>query len=104
MSRKVKSSSASPARHISLPPSSASFIGRRADLDTLGRLFAGGERFVTLLGPAGIGKTRLATHFARNLGDYGGQADGGVWFCDLTEARDINDICAVVGRVLEVPM
>ena len=36
-----------------------SFVGRRADLDALSRLFER-ERLVTVSGPPGVGKTRLA--------------------------------------------
>lgn len=40
-----------------------SFIGRQEDLRALAELFAAGERLITLLGPGGMGKTRLARRF-----------------------------------------
>ncbi|GAB7036725.1 MULTISPECIES: AfsR/SARP family transcriptional regulator [Catenuloplanes] len=41
----------------------SSFVGRAADLALLGRLMAA-HRLVTVLGPAGVGKTRLAAEWA----------------------------------------
>lgn len=44
---------------------STTFIGRRGDLAALHRLFGpGGARWVSLLGPPGVGKTRLALQWA----------------------------------------
>src|SRR5688572_27451691 len=49
-----------------LPQSSGRFVGRQAELTHLrtllglGEVTEAGERLVTLLGPPGIGKTRLA--------------------------------------------
>ena len=41
------------------------FVGREADLSALAQLFARGERFVSIVGVGGMGKTRLAIEFAR---------------------------------------
>ena len=46
-----------------LPAVASRFIGREDDLAALAELFAT-ERLVTLLGPPGVGKTRLAVEFA----------------------------------------
>ena len=43
------------------------FVGRSAELDALGQLVLDGARLVTLTGPAGIGKTRLAIEWAATL-------------------------------------
>src|SRR5690348_8033138 len=58
---------------IHLPPSS--FIGREGDLRGVTALLSEGEaRLVTLTGPGGVGKTRLALHAAAHLRDaFGGQ-------------------------------
>lgn len=86
-------------RHT-LPAELDTFIGRAAELARLGaRLRA--ARLVTLLGPGGIGKTRLAIHFGRQSEDAW---PGGVWFCELTEARDRNGIVAAVAGALAVPL
>jgi predicted ATPase len=80
------------ARHV-LPAEPDPFIGRDADIAELERQLSGAARLVTLLGAGGMGKTRLATHYGwRRLGAW----PGGVWFCDLTEARDANGIAAAV--------
>ncbi|WP_436772858.1 helix-turn-helix transcriptional regulator [Yinghuangia sp. YIM S09857] len=48
-----------------------SFVGRRRELADITRLFGRGVRLLTLVGPGGIGKTRLATRVARLRADRG---------------------------------
>lgn len=51
-----------------LPIQLTPFIGRELELDQVGNLIADPEcRCITLVGPGGIGKTRLAVHAAGNL-------------------------------------
>src|SRR5688572_4020311 len=77
------------------------FIGREPELSALARLFTS-ARLVTIFGPPGVGKTRLAKeHAARLLASSQRET---VWFCDLTEAESPEDICAVVGRALELTL
>ncbi|WP_159391173.1 AfsR/SARP family transcriptional regulator [Streptomyces viridochromogenes] len=59
-------------------------LGRDDELGTLGRLL-GTARLVTLTGPGGVGKTRLAAEAARTLADR--FEDGARWV-DLTTVRD----------------
>ena len=48
-----------------------------------------------------MGKTRLALRYGwTNLKEW----PGGVWFCDLTEARSVNGTVSVVAGVLGVPL
>lgn len=54
-----------------VPAELSSFIGRERELTALASLLAT-ERLVTLTGPAGIGKTRLAVRTVRALGDREG--------------------------------
>ncbi len=76
-------------------------MGRDGELEALERVIAGGARLVTLVGAGGMGKTRLAVQYGwKHLEDW----PGGVWFCDLTEARDMNGIASAVGKSLGVPM
>jgi predicted ATPase len=65
-----------------LPPRD-SFIGRAAEISEITARLGDGARIVTLTGPAGIGKTRLALETVRRL------ARGGrpIAFCDLSDAR-----------------
>ncbi|MBL8363609.1 MAG: tetratricopeptide repeat protein [Rubrivivax sp.] len=91
-----------PAREIrhNLPLELDAFIGRGVELAALARRLSGGVRLLTLLGTGGTGKTRFACRYARAwLGEW----PGGVSFCDLSEARDVDGICFVVGTALEVP-
>jgi predicted ATPase/tetratricopeptide (TPR) repeat protein len=61
----------------------------------------GGAHLVTLIGPGGAGKTRLATRFgARHLDEW----EGGVWFADLTEATDEQGLRGCVASALDVPL
>lgn len=74
-----------------------SFVGRAVELAE-GRNLLEEARLVTLVGPGGCGKTRLASTLALDLGDG---LDGGVWWVDLapcSEAAGVIDaIMAVVG-------
>jgi len=84
-----------------ITPATSSFLGREAELSHLRELTNAGARLVTLVGPAGTGKTRLATRFAElHMPEF----TSGAWFCDLTEARESGAVCAAVARALGVPL
>lgn len=84
-----------------LRPERSSFVGRAAQLEQIEALLAGDARVVSLLGPGGIGKTRLATRFAaEHLDDW----PGGVWLCELSAAEGLAGVAATVGAVLGVPL
>ena len=84
-----------------LAPERDAFVGRRADLRSLAQRLAGGCRLVSLVGPGGTGKTRLARHFGLAwLGDW----PGGVYFCDLSEAGTPQGLCFAVALALGVPL
>jgi len=79
------------------------FVGRERELERVHELFGAGERLVSLVGPAGIGKTRSALRFMeRHLEDY--EPAGGAWFCDFTESHTVDDICREVSRALDAWM
>jgi len=65
----------------------ACFVGRDHELQALDAAFGAGEPLITLVGAAGIGKTRLAQQYARVHG-----GDREVYFCDLTDARSQADV------------
>lgn len=67
-----------------LPCYSASFVGRDAELASVRDLVAS-SRLVTLTGPGGAGKTRLAVHVAADVLDGFGD---GVWIVDLAAVTD----------------
>jgi predicted ATPase len=62
-----------------LPLSLTSFIGREGDIDELEGLLLR-SRLLTITGPGGAGKTRLAIQVAHNVQ---GSFPDGVWFIDL---------------------
>jgi len=81
-----------------LPPIADAFVGRRQRLAALGEAVAA-DRLVTLTGPPGVGKTRLATELAHRW------ADGGrVWFCDLAPAGSLGEVVHIAAEALGVPV
>ncbi|WP_344891241.1 BTAD domain-containing putative transcriptional regulator, partial [Nonomuraea antimicrobica] len=68
-----------PRRHTNLPTPATGLIGRSDSLKEVRALIAAG-RLVTLTGPGGVGKTRLAVEVASGL--TGSYADG-VWLVEL---------------------
>ena len=89
----------------SLPAERDGFVGRAAELRALAQVLASpdspGARLLTLQGPGGMGKTRLAQRFGWG---WRGDFPGGVWFCDLTRARDTNTLLHAVALGLNVPL
>jgi predicted ATPase len=76
---------ARPARRPgNLPAEATSFIGRRRELAEV-RTKLTGARLVSLVGPGGVGKTRLAIRAATDLGRG---FPGGAWLVELAEVRD----------------
>jgi predicted ATPase/DNA-binding NarL/FixJ family response regulator len=72
------------------------FIGRRAELAQV-RQALGSARLVTLTGPGGIGKTRLAVQVAASARRA---FPDGVWLAELANLRDPALLVSEVARVL----
>ncbi len=85
-------------RPNNLPSQISSFVGRRKELDQLGALLAG-SRLVTITGPGGIGKTRVAVQLAAEVVEL---FDDGVWFFDLTGQRDAQFVAQTIAMTLGV--
>jgi predicted ATPase len=82
----------------------SSFVGREPELATLARLFEE-ARLVTILGPGGIGKTRIALRYCEErLAAHTSRRGGGVWFVDLTETRTASSALATIAAVLGVEL
>jgi predicted ATPase/class 3 adenylate cyclase len=86
------------SRPNNLPIQPSSFIGRDADLATLQDM-VGCHRLITLLGPGGIGKTRLSLQIAAERLD---RFDDGVWFLELAPLTDAGQIGEALARLFGI--
>jgi predicted ATPase/Tfp pilus assembly protein PilF len=82
-----------------LPPEPLCLFGRDEELNRLGVLLAE-NRCVTLLGPGGIGKTRLALAAARR---YASRFAGGAAFVSLAEVLDSQRLLPAIRDALHLP-
>jgi predicted ATPase/DNA-binding CsgD family transcriptional regulator len=81
-----------------LPAPLTSLVGRTRELEGIGETLRA-TRLVTLTGPGGVGKTRLALALAHR--QVARRADG-VWLVDLTAGPETPDVAAETARVLDV--
>ena len=86
------------ARRTNLPAERDSFVGREREVSQIGALLVD-SRLLTLTGPGGIGKTRLAHKVATNL--LGRFADG-VYLADLSAIRDPGLVPVAVAGALAI--
>jgi predicted ATPase len=94
------SAQVSPRRQVALPPDA--LIGRAADLQRLRQaLLVDGRRLVTLLGPGGIGKTRLALQVAADLAKH---FDDGVAIVALAPLTDAADVITAIAEAVGFPL
>jgi predicted ATPase len=80
------------------PAELSSFVGRARELVEVRRLLAA-ARVVTLAGPGGIGKSRLALRAAHRLGRY---FPHGVWMAELAELDDPDLVPYALARSMSV--
>ncbi|MDP9116034.1 MAG: tetratricopeptide repeat protein [Actinomycetota bacterium] len=88
-----------PPRHTNVATPRTSFVGRESELENLARLFSE-PALVTVVGPGGLGKTRLVTQFAID------SADGfaaGVWMIELASIANEPEIVPIVGNLFGIP-
>jgi predicted ATPase/class 3 adenylate cyclase len=83
-----------------LPSPLTSLVGRHDEREEVSGLLAQGCRLVTLTGPGGIGKTRLALAVAEQVaGDY----PDGSYFVALAGVDDASQVLPTVAATLGVP-
>ncbi|MCE9582990.1 MAG: hypothetical protein K8T20_10890 [Planctomycetes bacterium] len=105
--RSLASRSFPPPNTLSARPSNLAidhdrFVGRRRDLDDLAALVPSpAGRLVTITGPGGMGKSRLARELAIALLP---KFEGGCWFADLSEAHSVADVARAAANALGVPL
>jgi len=85
-----------PAASGNIPASVDSFIGRTHEIHEIHDRF-GTNRLITLAGPGGSGKTRLALEFARN-----GWTSGTAWFIDLASISEPGGVVDTLATTLGV--
>jgi len=90
-----------PGREAQLPLTLTGFVGREEELDRVERAFdAEAARLVTITGPGGIGKTRLALEAARRLAE---PFLGAVTFVPLADLDDPRLVPAAIVAALRLP-
>ena len=83
-----------------LPVQRTVFIGREQEAGALRQLLSREEaRLITLTGPGGIGKTRLALHVA---GELAGAFPGGVCFVPLAAVADAALVASTIAQAVGV--
>jgi predicted ATPase len=88
-----------PVGSESIPAPLTALLGREKELGEVGRMLRDGARLVTLTGPGGIGKSRLAMEIGRSLAaDF----PDGVFFVALAAAQDEGGVRAALAEALGV--
>jgi predicted ATPase/DNA-binding SARP family transcriptional activator len=85
-------------RRGNLPAPSTSFVGRDDELREVAALLQE-HRLVTLTGPPGVGKSRLAVETARSLGE---EFPDGIWLVDFGRTAGASDALRLLANVLDV--
>jgi predicted ATPase/DNA-binding SARP family transcriptional activator len=85
-------------RRGTLPAPATSFVGREQDIARVIELL-GLHRMVTLAGPPGVGKTRLALEVLRHIEH---DVPDGVWYVDLARAGEPADVVRLTAGVVDV--
>jgi predicted ATPase/DNA-binding SARP family transcriptional activator len=85
-------------RRGNLPAATTSFVGRDEDVRQLAARLRE-HRLVTLTGPPGVGKSRLAVETARSLED---ECPEGIWVVEFARAESSADAVRLLADVIDV--
>ena len=84
-----------------LPVLPTPFVGRARELSSISRMLtAGAGQHVTIVGPGGMGKTRLAVAVARRL-LLDGEFEDGIFFVPLAGLEDGERIASVIAEAMQ---
>lgn len=86
------------ARPNNLPTQLTTFVGRERELEET-RDLLGRARLLTITGPGGTGKTRLALQLAASVADL---FPDGTWFVPLATIRDPDLVLPAIARAMAV--
>lgn len=75
------------------------FFGRESELAQIGDLLDSGCRSITITGPAGMGKTRLALETTIR---FGKEFANGVFFVDLTQVKEASQVPRLIAESLDL--
>lgn len=85
-----------------LPIQRTSFVGRAREIEQIAAHLAQGEKPVlSLVGPGGIGKTRLSLQAAAARAEW---FPDGVWFVRLVEAKDLVGAAVEIASAMGIPL
>jgi predicted ATPase len=94
--RWVHSQQTPPDTPTPAPPERHTFVGRASALSKLKTALHNGAQLISLLGPPGLGKTRLAREIPRVWPHRFGQ----IWFCDLSHCTDGSTVTTLINQAL----
>lgn len=83
-----------------LPAESTPFVGRLNDLVEIKKRLLE-TRLLTLIGPGGIGKTRLALKVAKDMAD---EFEDGCFFVALAPIRSVDHLAQTIAEALKFPL
>src|SRR4051812_10929239 len=92
--------------HVGQPPHYGNaFVGRADEIAVLAEWLRSSRQLITVVGAAGIGKTRLLAELSRSIlaGHDKAEAPPAV-FVALGSARSVDQMCATVAHALGVPV
>ncbi|HZT43669.1 MAG TPA: tetratricopeptide repeat protein [Chthonomonadaceae bacterium] len=91
-----------PPQEPHLPLQLSRFFGREEEIEQIrALLYEHDVRLLTLTGPGGSGKTRLAIEAARKMAS---RFEGRIWFVPLADVSDASSIAASIAHALQLPL